>query len=387
MQFTILACLQDALQEKFDSLNKKCEKYGNPKLSFVVDSIFEEDNQEWAKITVSGCIPMVEKCQLVGVISKLDDGTNSIQNVPGQEIPVEFRTNDFFCDHCKINRYRKEVVIVKNENGEYKQLGKTCLKDYLGIDLENLVNQFTWIYELMEEAKDEENWPREILVVSPQFFVERVAVCIRKLGYTSSKAAWDNPELTPTKSDAWTVCFPNSFSMKFIEKHELYVTQEDIELAKKAIDWAINLEGKNDFEYNTKNVAKQKSVGYKHIGYLAAIVPCYQKFIGVEQEKLAKKDKPESNWVGSEKERLEDTVTCVFTKVIENEFDMYGNGIKTLVKFVTKDGNCLTWFASGEVDFNIGEEYTIKFTVKKHDMYNGDKQTMVNRVKNIKVKV
>lgn len=386
MQFTILNCLQNALQEKFDKLNKKCEKYGNLKLSFVVDSIFEEDNQEWAKITVSGCVPMVEKCQLVGAISKLDDGTNSIQNVPGQEIPVEFRTNEFFCNHCNTNRYRKEVVIVKNEHGEYKQLGKQCLRDYLGIDLENLVNQFTWLYELIQEAKDSENYPREILVVSPQFFVERVATCVRKLGYTSSKAAWDNPELTPTKSDAWTVCFPNSFSMKFIEKHELYVSQEDIELAKNAIEWATNLEGKTDFEYNTKNVASQKYVGYKHIGYLASIVPCYQKFLGIEQEKLAKKDKA-SNWVGSKKERLEDIVTCVFTKVIENEFDSYGNTIKTLVKFVTDAGNCLTWWASGEVDYNIGEKYIIKFTVKDHQIYNNSKQTVVSRVKVIAEKV
>lgn len=383
MQFKILTCLENDLKEKFVKLNKKCQKYGNTELSFSVVKTYEEDNMEWSDIIVSGMTPKIGDYELISVISKLEDGTNIIANVPGKETPAEYRDNNFFCDHCQINRYRKEVVIVYG-NGEYKQLGKTCLKDYLGIDLENLVNQFTWIYELINEAQDSEYAPREVLVVDPLFFLERVAVCVRKLGYTSGKVAYDNPDLTPTKSHAWDVCFPNSFSTKWIESNELFVEDQDKEMAQKALDWALNLEGKNDFEYNVKNVAKQDRIGYKHIGYISAAIPCYQKSVATE---LEKKNTVKSEWIGNVKERLTIPVTCVFTKEIYNENDQYGNNLKTLVKFVTKDGENITWFASGEVDYKMGEDYIIKATVTKHDEYNSVKQTMVNRVKVIAEKV
>jgi hypothetical protein len=383
MQFKILTCLENDLKEKFVKLNKKCQKYGNTELSFSVVKTYEEDNMEWSDIIVSGITPKIGDYELVSVISILDDGTRYVANIPGKETPIEYREGGFFCDHCNINRYRKEVVIVYG-NGEYKQLGKTCLKDYLGIDLENLVNQFTWIYELITEAQDSEYAPREVLVVDPLFFLERVAVCVRKLGYTSGKAAYENPDLTPTKSHAWEVCFPNSFSRKWIEANELFVEDQDKEMAQKALGWALNLEGKNDFEYNVKNVAKQDRIGYKHIGYISAAIPCYQKSVATE---LEKKNTVKSEWIGAVKERLTITVTCVFTKEIYNEDDRFGNNLKTLVKFVTKDGESITWFASGEVDYKMGESYLIKATVTKHDEYQGVKQTMVNRVKAIAEKV
>ena len=39
----------------------------------------------------------------------------------------------------------------------------------------------------------------------------------------------------------------------------------------------------------------------------------------------------------------------------------------------------VVWFASNKT-LDEGESYHVKLTVKKHDEYNGWKQTMVNRV-------
>jgi hypothetical protein len=370
MNFTILACFKNVLQAEFDKLNKKCEKYGNPLLSFTVDKIYEENNKEWANITVSGCVPKIGEYELISVISKLADGTtNLICNVPGKETPEEFRQNNFFCDHCKENRYRKEVVIVKGPEG-YKQLGKTCLKDFLGINLENLVNQFSYIYELIQESQDEEFYPRDELVCSTQFFLERAAVCVRKLGFVSSKAAWDDPSNISTKEMAWRLCFPDSFMIKYIQEKELYVEQQDKDLVLEALKWVDNLEGKNDFEYNIKSVTNQENASYKTIGFLSAIIPCYKKSIEIHTDE-------ESNWVGQPKERLDFAVKCTYTKELFSDY-----GLKTLVKF-SNQGNLLTWFASGEVDYKVGENYIIKATVKEHSSFNNVKQTVISRVKKL----
>jgi hypothetical protein len=378
MQFTILACFKNLLQDQFDKLNKKCEKYGNEQLSFVVLRAFEENNKEKLEIEVSGCTPKIGDYELISVISQLPDGTNIVNNVPGKETPVEFRESTFErCDHCNENRYRKEVVIVCGPDG-YKQLGKTCLKDYLGISLENLVNKFSRLCELIQEYNDEEYYPREELVCSPQFYLERVSVCCRKLGYVSSKAAYDDAGIIATKQTAWNVTFPDSFTYKFIAEKELYVEDQDKELVVKAMEWARNLEGKNDFELNILALVKQDTISYKYCGYIAAIIPCYQKALSIE---LEKNNTTQSEFIGEPKQRLDIAAKCVFKKEFESDY-----GLKTILKF-NSNGNILVWFASGKVDFNMGEDYLIKATIKEHQVYNNSKQTVVNRVKMIAEKV
>ena len=55
-------------------------------------------------------------------------------------------------------------------------------------------------------------------------------------------------------------------------------------------------------------------------------------------------------------------------------------GPTTLVKFIDNDGNLLTWFASGDRDYNVGEAGFITGTVKQHKEYQGIKETSVSRV-------
>ena len=110
------------------------------------------------------------------------------------------------------------------------------------------------------------------------------------------------------------------------------------------------------------------------IGYLAALPAIYYK--NIEKEKEREQEIP-SEWVGEPKQRLEDDAECIFYKTYESPY-----GLKSIVKFVSNN-NILTWFASGEPEFNPGETYRIKYTVKDHDEYRGKKQTIVNRVKSV----
>ncbi len=48
-----------------------------------------------------------------------------------------------------------------------------------------------------------------------------------------------------------------------------------------------------------------------------------------------------------------------------------------------ENGNVYVWFASGNFVPDLGSHYHIKGTVKKHDDYKGDKQTILTRCKNL----
>jgi hypothetical protein len=68
---------------------------------------------------------------------------------------------------------------------------------------------------------------------------------------------------------------------------------------------------------------------------------------------------------------------------IEREGDY---GITTILKFEDSDGNVLTWFASGSQSYNKGDVVTLKATVKDHSEYQGVKQTIITRAKEVESK-
>lgn len=78
--------------------------------------------------------------------------------------------------------------------------------------------------------------------------------------------------------------------------------------------------------------------------------------------------------VGEIKERIEFEASVEFTKEIDGFY-----GITTIIKLRDLDGNVFTWFASGWHDVKRGDRVSIKGTVKKHDEYQGVKQTILTR--------
>lgn len=90
-----------------------------------------------------------------------------------------------------------------------------------------------------------------------------------------------------------------------------------------------------------------------------------------------------SEYIGEEKERLRDLhVTLVGSRTIES---YYG----TCILYTFKMGeNILTWFCSGaglDEDIEKGDTILLTGTVKKHQIYNGVKQTVLNRCKAVKI--
>jgi superfamily I DNA/RNA helicase len=61
------------------------------------------------------------------------EGESIVQLLPGNQLPEKYHYSDAKCDQCKKNiPTRKSTFIVCHENGDVKQVGSTCLKDFLG---------------------------------------------------------------------------------------------------------------------------------------------------------------------------------------------------------------------------------------------------------------
>lgn len=98
-------------------------------------------------------------------------------------------------------------------------------------------------------------------------------------------------------------------------------------------------------------------------------------------KKIAEK-KAASDFVGTEGERFRNVdATLEFFK----ELEPTQWGTKTMYVFRTADSNRLTWFSTtwvrgADVD-KLPQKVKLSFTVKKHQTYRDEKQTVINRAK------
>ena len=106
------------------------------------------------------------------------------------------------------------------------------------------------------------------------------------------------------------------------------------------------------------------------------MVPAYKRAMEQAQtERVGKK----SQYVGSIKERLEETLTLLKITPISGIF-----GTVDIHRFLDENDNLIVWFANSNSNMEEGETYRVKMTVKKHEEYKSIKQTTVTRVSIIK---
>ena len=292
------------------------------------------------------------------------------------------------CDHCKHNRQRNQTYVLRDESGEYITVGSTCLKDFIGdwhTDPHKMAEFFCAIHSLINEDFTNTHWDEGMSRVTPVVsVVEAVAITGAILEFEPFISR-SKEEVPGTATATQVGCYITSprITQEFrdwCDKVTRNINQDIRTEAEKAVEWALSHEGSdNDFLYTIANLAKAETVRTERLGHVAAILPCYRR----EQEKKQEAaNRPESNHVGTLNAREVFNVTLESTRIIEGYY-----GDKNLHRFRDESGNLIIWFKSGSnSDFKEGEFYTVNATVKKHDEFRGQKQTVVNRVTKVKGK-
>lgn len=88
-----------------------------------------------------------------------------------------------------------------------------------------------------------------------------------------------------------------------------------------------------------------------------------------------KQQRKKSEYVAEEGERIEFEADVLFTKFIDGRW-----GRSQLIIFKDDNDNKFKWFSSGDWT-NSDQRITIRGTVKDHEEYNGEKQTVLTRCK------
>lgn len=324
-----------------------------------------------------------------------------VHRVPFVEIAPEprFQKTDCSCDHCGKDRTRKDVYIVHNtETGQQKQIGRTCLRDYLGIDNpEKIVGRFTFWSELAGGRGEDDDCLVGLAdygsFVSTKYLLSLAVADIRTDGWVSGAAAAQNEKLSSTASRVGRVIWPQRYKDGNLDREESEfreammekVTEEDRATADAAIAYFSGLENpSSDYEHNLSVLLKAKTLPKRsHFALVVSGASAYLRHI----EKLNTRQKmfeqkKNSVYVGTVGERMRD-LELKLDQIInfgKSNFNRYQDSILQI--FVDNDGNQFSWFTtSGTGKIGVGNTAKFDATVKEHREYNGIKQTILTRVK------
>ena len=325
------------------------------------------------------------------------EGKNFVNvNLSGKDlgfvVPSKYFTvNPCTCDYCKTNRKRnKTYLIVNQKTGEWKQLGKECLKLFVtGIDVDAIATFESFIKEAEEAANpgDEFFHNRRLGFVKVADALALSCAVYRERGYLATRDAvgdfndFCNRNIVQRKlaqQYGYDSDFLNISNSVRNEIDEITV-KTDTAIAKEDVEVAIEMVKRfpdEPYYNNLKVIVENEYIPLNKLGLLVSIPKAIDRY---EDEKKKQEEKErlaaESDYLGSIGEKI--SVNFVSGREVaccETQF-----GLLRIYEFKGMSGNTIVWRSSSSKD--IPESGVVTGTVKAHEEYNGAKQTIILRAK------
>lgn len=375
-------------KDKIAAIQRRAEALDLEPLSFKVTETLSKETIHKGKkvvmlfhrIEVSGeTIRLEGGWHLAGIVDYDQPAHNElgwmIRTVPSEQdfqIPDHFHFDDSRCDHCQIDRYRKHIFLIVNDEGEWMRVGSTCVKDFTsGHDPHRLARMMEYLTS--GELADLEHWDihsgSTTDYLNLQAYLAKVACMIRTFGWVSRSRAHEHYDLQAT-ADA-----------TLIEFDDIDTSEQDDELAEAVIDWInadlVEREGLNGYLSDLVRVMTHEAFHQRYAGLVASAVPTYKR--EVDRADRIERQKKDSEHQGDVGERLDLTLTI--SKRIDIEIESYrrrGTDILKIHIMEDEDGNVYVWKTTGQ-KLAEGETYRMRGTIKEHELYNDVKQTVLTR--------
>ena len=299
------------------------------------------------------------------VVAKIEhlDGGNVVSTF-GEEGKPEWSNLKPRCQHCGGNHGQKITFIVRHEDGTELQVGRTCLKDYCGIDPKRIayLNQLRDLF--LDEDIDHHDFVKHPAV--PAFYTsEALALAIHVMkaqGYVKSEENGSNREV-----------------MGELVRKNYRATEKELDEAEALANQIVALDQQTARGALLDNVQTLIRSGYckgSHFGFIAYAPLAFKRYTEKmekqrEREAAKETERCNSEHIGQIGQRIE--IEIAEMALITSWETQYG--FTHLYKFVDKNGNILVWFASK----HMSNADKIKATIKEHSERDGVKQTVITR--------
>jgi hypothetical protein len=369
---TVLESRMVDFRNKVESINRKAKKFGFTEITYEIgNEFFKEFKDDSGKtfqtmfryVDISGELPVINGWRVIGKMEHTENGV--IAQVFTDDNISEFRNREKpHCDHCSTARIKRWSFIIKNmETNELMQVGKSCVKDYIPRDVNRAFNFLSYFAEVFES-----DWGHSSSYTA-YYDVDDVIKAsyysITNHGFQSSNTEYPtaldvvNYFIKPNDDFAWDLSD---------EKFEEFVDS--------FYDFYTNHKEPNNFVQTINDLLNQGAIEYKFFSYIAGAVSSLVNVEKQVKEKLEFLDE----YYGEIKTRYELEVALLSVHTFEGQY-----GWVNIHRFVDEAGHLFVWFANNtRLDAEDGDKVTIKGTVKLHDEYRENKQTVLTRVAKVK---
>lgn len=320
----------------------------------------------------------------------------TVHTAPGHELGGYEPAGDDHCDHCKVNRDRVRLYIVRDDKtGELLQLGHSCIELFTGFSPKGL-----WALSFDEELRgfSEDDgigggWSnRDTTANVDEVIAVAWAYSNEGRNYVSSKVEWK----TPTSARVRSHIFQGAPRRRDYGKDEEAYQRDLAEflaaeeaaatyLADTALIEGIrasveSVRQDSDYGRNLRVILAGERVSSKNIGFAASIVSVYarENELAVKRAQEAAKPKVQG-FLAPVGTRIKTDISLELSVVREREGDY---GWSTWLVGVTPEGHTVCWNASRTFGLEAGDTLVLSAaTVKAHENYRGTDQTVLTRAK------
>lgn len=431
---------ENEFDSKIKTLNTKCKRHKLPQIvvkksKTIIKEIpatsVDEANQtvlNTGKVKKYPVIPITIEFEeirvkgnwrVVASVEVVEDTEFRVVN-GAIENASQYQDLDFYhCDHCGVKRFRRKIIILENPKGKRKVVGRTCVKEYLGISPSAVIanlDLYSWLSKMAAmdvcscDPDEGGGWGLNNTSSYPSVeeYAKVVVAVMRqdKWNYIKKPQFYDEmyDGHVPTSkkvSDTYYDLYLNPNRHERLEEKDVFVP-EDEEDALKALDVLKNQfpesrlnEDLNSFEYNLVIMLATGRAVKESILCGALSRPVREIHNPTKKSAI---DITKSEFFGDRGDKVELNVIWDRFKWIQvSSYSYYASEKDVLIctGHVEGTNNIVTWFSNNDggnvvkfvddqaVDPIInGEVVKVKATIKDHkDNGKFGKATLLNRVR------
>lgn len=318
-------------------------------------------------LTIEGTPFIYNGWQFVAAIEWVE-GKPFVSTLPGYEGDVIDRDalKVGYCDHCKTTRKRNKIYIVESSTEGRKQVGSSCIKDFLGHDVTP-----SYIVGAKEFDDVNQGWGFTPQAVDTLDALAVAVAVVEQKGWVPASQKYGS---VTTREWVNKYLFHNDWDAKEFRAEIGKPDAGQYAKAQTVLDWVANeFAGTSDYAQNLKLAASLERTTYKTLGTLVSAVGTYDTARANEAARVTENLSEEQ--YAPEGERI--TVPVEVTSV--RYFDsIYGRYAYVTFKSAT---HRFKWKATGENVPTEGDQLVLTGTVKGTDQFNGAVFTVLTRCK------
>ena len=328
-------------------------------------------------VTITGDPPRYQGWRFVAAVDAVEGGT-ILRYPPGStaEVPNDqIRAGE--CDHCHTTRARRSTVLVSHDDtGQLLQVGRSCLKDFLG---HNTLPVFLTADEITNTLGGSQGGTPSAWDIHS--VLTYAAAAVDAFGWTPASASEHGR--VPTRDLVRLALVGGRGADRLRDQLAPHLADATARVPRLRDDLLTGLTGSSGYEANLVVVLRGAAVDARHLGLAVSAIPAHQRLQADRQRETARQDAAQTvDYAGRVGEKV--TLSGVVRTAMRVEGYTYRSPDQVML--VVDCGTAvakMTTSAAWAYQVKVGDPLTVTGTVKAHTEWNGIKQTVLTRPKQL----